>query len=98
VSDGLVEVSRSGGFAGLTLRGQVDLDQLAGPDRVAWDVALNEGLATSPASPAHEPAPDRFVYRVSRPATGLDVTVGEHELADDVRALLDRAVLPAPPD
>jgi hypothetical protein len=94
MTHGLVEVMRSGGFAGLTLRGQVDLDQLAGPDRQAWDVALNEGL--SGALP-HEPAPDRFVYRVSRPATGLDVTVGEHELSDDVRALLDRAVAPPPP-
>jgi hypothetical protein len=95
MTDGLVEVMRSGGFAGLTLRGQVDLDQLAGPDRAAWDAALSEGLARLP---AHEPAPDRFVYRVSRPATGLDVTVGEHELADDVRALLDRTVQPPPPE
>jgi hypothetical protein len=94
MTDGLVEVMRSGGFAGLTLRGQVDLDQLAGPDREAWDVALNEGLS---GLTAHVPAPDRYVYRVSRPATGLDVTVGEHELPDDVRILLDRAVLPATP-
>jgi hypothetical protein len=94
MTDGLVEVMRSGGFAGLTLRGQVDLDQLAGPDRAAWDVALDQGL--SGLAP-HEPAPDRYVYRVSRPATGLDVTVGEHELSDDVRLLLERAVLPPAP-
>ncbi|MFL6101613.1 MAG: protealysin inhibitor emfourin [Actinomycetales bacterium] len=90
-SAGLVEVTRSGGFAGLTLRGRVDLDQLTGADRAAWDVALQERL--SGLAP-HEPAPDRFVYRVSRPAVGFEVTVGEHELPDDVRALLDRAVLP----
>jgi hypothetical protein len=91
---GLVEVTRSGGFAGLTLRGQVDLDQLADPDRAAWDAALEDrlvGLAP------HEPAPDSYVYRIARPAVGFEVTVGEHELPDDVRALLDRTVVAPPP-
>ena len=90
---GLVEVTRSGGFAGLTLRGEVDLDRLDGPDRSAWESALRDGL---PGLAAHEPAPDRFVYRVSSAASGLDVTVGEHELPDDLRTLLERAVLPSP--
>jgi hypothetical protein len=91
---GLVQVTRSGGFAGLTLRGDVDLDQLPEPDRAAWDAAFNETLTELP---GHEPVPDRYVYRVARPAVGFEVTVGEQELPDAVRALLDRAVLPPPP-
>ncbi len=70
-------MTRSGGFAGLTLSGEVDLDQLDGPERTAWQSALLDGL---PSWPTHEPAPDRFVYRVHSEQTGLDLTVGDHEL------------------
>jgi hypothetical protein len=93
--EAVVQVTRSGGFAGVTWHGQVDLAELPGPDRDAWVAALQELLSELS---VHEPAPDRYVYRVRRPGTGLDVTVGEHELPDDVRALLDRAVVPPAPD
>jgi len=89
----LVQVSRSGGFAGLTLRGEVDLDRLDDPDRSAWESALSEGFG---ALAVHEPAADRFVYRVQSPQAGLDLTIGEQELPEHLRALLDRAVLPPP--
>jgi hypothetical protein len=88
---GVVQVTRSGGFAGLTLRGEVDLDQLDGPERTTWQSALVDGL---PQLAPHEPAPDRFVYRVLSEQTGLDLTVGDHELPDDLRTLLDSAVRP----
>ena len=91
---GLVRVTRSGGFAGLTLSGEVDLDQLAGPDLATWQTALRQGF--TPLA-GHQPAPDRFVYRVHSEQTGLDVTVGDHELPDDLRSLLDQAVRPSPP-
>lgn len=91
---GLVRVTRSGGFAGLTLRGEVDLDQLDSLDRTAWQTALQSGLADLA---AHRPAPDSFVYRVCNEQTGLDVTVGEHELPDDLRALLAQALQPSAP-
>jgi hypothetical protein len=88
---GLVRVTRSGGFAGLTMTGEVDLDQLDDPDRSIWRSALRAGF-TPPGG--HQPAPDRFLYRVHLEQTGLDVTVGDHELPDDLRTLLDRVVLP----
>jgi hypothetical protein len=88
---GVVQVTRSGGFAGLTLRGEVDLDQLDGLERTTWQSALLDGL---PQLAAHQPAPDRFVYRVLSEQAGLDLTVGDHELPDDLRTLLDSAVRP----
>jgi hypothetical protein len=88
---GLVVVTRSGGFAGMTLRGQVNLDRLDDPDRSIWQSALSEGLTQLT---AHEPTPDRFVYRVRSAQAGLDITVGDHELPDHLRSLLDSAVRP----
>lgn len=93
---GLVQVTRSGGFAGLTLRGEVDVDRLDEPDRAAWESALQVSLGGQAEEADRPGGADRFVYRVCRPATGLDVTLGEHELPDAVRALLDRTLLPPP--
>jgi hypothetical protein len=88
---GLVVVTRSGGFAGMTLRGQVNLDRLDEDDLTTWRAALRDGFAQLS---AHEPSPDRFVYRVRNAQAGVDVTVGDHELPDDLRSLLDAAVRP----
>jgi hypothetical protein len=91
---GLVEVSRSGGFAGMTMHGRVNLDRLSGGDLAAWQAALAEGFG-SPGE-AGQPSPDRFVYRVRNRRSGLDVTVAETELPEHLRALLDSAVRPPP--
>ena len=91
---GLVRVTRSGGFAGLTLSGEVDLDQLDPPERTAWQAALQFGLAARAELAEHQPVPDAFVYRVHIEQTGLDVTIGDHELPDDLRILLAHAVRP----
>jgi hypothetical protein len=97
----LVEVSRSGGFAGMTLHGRVNLDRLEPAVRARWQSALTEALpavadVASGAGAAGHPGPDRFVYRVRHQATGLDVTVGDHQIPEDLRALLDTAVRPPP--
>ena len=94
VPGGLVEVSRSGGFAGMTMHGRVNLDRLAGADLAAWQSAIGEGLPA--AAPGGQPAPDRFVYRVRNRSSGLDVTVGEQDLPENLRTLLDSAVRPPP--
>jgi hypothetical protein len=88
---GLVVVTRTGGFAGMTLRGQVNLDHLDEADLTTWRAALRDGFAQLS---AHEPSPDRFVYRVRSAQAGVDVTVGDHELPDDLRSLLDAAIRP----
>jgi hypothetical protein len=91
---GLVEVSRSGGFAGMTMHGRVNLDRLVGGDLAAWQAALTEGFG--PPGDVGQPSPDRFVYRVRNRRSGLDVTIAETELPEHLRALLDRAVRPPP--
>jgi hypothetical protein len=88
----LVEVSRTGGFAGMTMHGRVNLDRLTGESLAAWRAALSGGLAET--APSGQPAPDRFVYRVRNRSSGFDVTVGEQDLSADLRSLLDSAVRP----
>jgi hypothetical protein len=92
----LVEVSRSGGFAGMTLHGRVNLDRLDPAVRARWQAALTEGLTGLPEGASGHPGPDRFVYRVRQQSTGLDVTVGDNQIPEDLRALLDTAVRPPP--
>jgi hypothetical protein len=97
----LVEVSRSGGFAGMTLHGRVNLDRLEPAVRTRWQAALSEALpalaaGANGAGAAGQPGPDRFVYRVRHQPTDLDVTVGDHQIPEDLRALLDTAVRPPP--
>jgi hypothetical protein len=83
---GVVQVTRTGGFAGMTMTGQVDLGSLDGSALSAWQSVLEQGVREAP---PHQPSPDRFVYRVHDEQTGLDVTLGDHELPDHVRSLLD---------
>jgi hypothetical protein len=89
-----VEVSRSGGFAGMTMHGRVNLDRLTGNDLAEWQTALRDGFDPAPPGPAGQPSPDRFVYRIRNRSSGLDVTVSEQDLAQHLRDLLDRAVRP----
>lgn len=91
---GLVEVSRSGGFAGMTMHGRVNLDRLSGTDLEQWRSALRDGFDPAATAGAGQPSPDRYVYRVRNRAIGLDVTVGEQDLPEHLRTLLDGAVRP----
>jgi hypothetical protein len=93
---GLVEVSRSGGFAGMTLHGRVNVDRLDDDARRLWQRALSHSFTGLGETRGQQPGPDRFVYRVRNQRSGLDVTVGDQEIPDDLRALLDTAVRPPP--
>ncbi|RLV47658.1 hypothetical protein D9V37_15975 [Nocardioides mangrovicus] len=75
-----LEVARTGGFAGISRTGTVEVDDTVGG-------ALGEQLA---ALGAHDPRPDRFVYRLT--LGERTVTVGEHQLPDELRELVDRAL------
>jgi hypothetical protein len=89
-----VEVTRTGGFAGMKLTGQVDLSGLQGEELAAWQSALHEGLS---GLEPRQAAPDSFIYQVKDQTSGLDVTVGGHELPEGLRSLLDSAVRPPTP-
>jgi Zn-dependent metalloprotease len=83
-----VVVVRSGGIAGLRQERQLPLAELPEEEARRWYDLLDSGrlMQLDP----FEPAPDRFVYRVSAP--GLEVTAAEHQLPDDVRGLLDETL------
>ncbi len=79
-----ITVVRSGGFAGLTRRWVVIVDQQ--PDRDAW-IGLVRDLPWD--LPHHTPPrPDRFVYRIR--VSRRQVTMPEQELSGPWRELVDR--------
>jgi hypothetical protein len=76
-----LEIERSGGFGGLTLRASVPLAQLSPRERAAVEECLRH--------PSAPPAgPDRFVYRLR--VRGREADVQEDRLPAELEALLDR--------
>jgi hypothetical protein len=76
-----LEVERSGGFGGLTLRASIPLTQLT-PRELA---AVEQCLRHPPAPPS---GPDRFVYRLR--VDGREADVQEDQVPVELQALLDR--------
>ena len=79
-----VIVSRSGGFAGLRMTWQLDVDEQ--PDAQEWRMLIrrlpwSEGRATAP-------QPDRFSYRIC--CEPHEVTLAEQHLDGPWRELVDR--------
>jgi Zn-dependent metalloprotease len=83
----VVRVVRSGGFAGLTKKGEVDLDADDARARTARRLVQKIDFRSAAQG---EPRPDRFVYRFSY--LGTDCTVHEPDLTGDL-AELARVVL-----
>jgi hypothetical protein len=80
-SEEQVDVERSGGFGGLTLRASVPVASLEPRERAAIERLL--GRPPSPPS-----GPDRFVYRFRM--HGRDAVVQEDRVPDELQPLLDR--------
>jgi hypothetical protein len=91
-----IEFERSGGFANMPLRAEVAADALDPRERAALDALL----ARPPAAGARAGAPDRFQYDVTVVAGGQrhHVQLGERELDEDLRALIDRLERAAAPE
>ncbi|HEX6148341.1 protealysin inhibitor emfourin [Nocardioides sp.] len=83
--DRLVRVSRSGGFAGLTVRGALDLDSA---DPRVPEVQLLVDRIDLTALARGAPQPDRFVYRFELCGDG-PVDVPEQDLTRDLSELAD---------
>ena len=85
-----VQVVRRGGIAGVVLRGEADIAELAG---VAGDV---EGLLRSlPFGRRPAPTrPDRFLYEITVTEGGRSrsAQLGESELPEGLRPLVDAAL------
>ncbi|HET8664508.1 MAG TPA: protealysin inhibitor emfourin [Nocardioides sp.] len=82
--DGLVRVRRTGGIAGRTVEGEVDL--ASGDERAAAARALLDRLDLT-SSGATDLFPDAFSYTFE--VGGRSVTVSQQHLTDDQRALVD---------
>lgn len=89
-------LERSGGFAGVTLRMDVDSDDLNEPERQTF-TKLVAGVDTGslPASAAFRGGQaDRFQYDLSIDVAGqhYDLSYGEDSLPAQLRPLVDRMV------
>ncbi|MCA0292808.1 MAG: M4 family metallopeptidase [Actinobacteria bacterium] len=92
----VVEVTRSGGVAGLTARRSVALDELPAPQQQQWRSVLgNRTLQTLDAQAAASAArqhPDTYCYGVSCPTPPTEVSIREQDLPDDLKALLEETL------
>ena len=88
----IVTVTRSGGFAGLVRRGELDTTAEADADRL--ETAIRALPTTDLGS--GRPQPDRYVYRVeirdSPAAEPVHHTVAEQDLNESTAWLLDRVL------
>ncbi len=84
---GCVRYRRTGGFAGMTLTAEAQLDQL--PDDLRS--VLHETDLNAVASGSPPPGADRFQHElvVERPDGEQRAVIGDHELPDDLKPLLD---------
>lgn len=76
-----LDVERSGGFGGLTLRTSVPLAELESGERAA----IEQQLGRPPSAPS---GPDRFVYRFRM--HGREAVVQEDKVPAELQPLLDR--------
>lgn len=80
-----ISVTRSGGFAGITRRAEVNTSALPDPD--GWQALVSRvDLAEYRDEPTRQP--DRFVYTVD--IDGTSAHFGETDLTDALRELIDR--------
>lgn len=81
-----IAVTCSGGVAGIRRHAEVDT---AGRSAAgAWHDLVHRADLERP--PEHQPAPDRFVYTIT--VDGREITVGEAELTEPLRELVDRVL------
>jgi hypothetical protein len=91
-----IEFERSGGFANVPLRAEVSADALDPQERAALAALLER----APAAAARAGAPDRFQYDVTVIAGGRrhHVQLGERDVDEPLRALIDRLERDAAPE
>jgi hypothetical protein len=81
-----ISVTRSGGFAGMTRRGEVDISGRA--DAKEWhDLVRRADLPNRRDSPGR---PDQYTYRID--VDGEVAHVGEADLDEPTRRLVDRVL------
>lgn len=81
-----IEVIRTGGFAGIERRAEVDTSGRA--DEAEWQALAQLALRPGPPGPAGGPVRDGFSYRIT--VDGRTVSCQEPHLSDAQRALISR--------
>lgn len=89
-----VEVRRSGGFAGITRTGMVNLAELPQARVEQWRGLLRsaEERQARPAAGPRSSLADGFVYQVRCPALGVEATLTQAATSPMQRQLLDGAL------
>ena len=88
-----IEVTRSGGFAGRTLRAAVDTDEVPdGPDlaELARDSGWRDGGTPELPDPADSPARDAFVWVIT--VDSRSARVVDTDLSGPIRDLVERTM------
>ncbi len=88
-----IEVTRSGGFAGRTLRASVDTDEVPdGPDlaALAQDSGWRDGATPELPDPADSPARDAFLWVIT--VDSRSTVVVDTDLAGPIRDLVERTM------
>ncbi|WP_335936965.1 protealysin inhibitor emfourin [Streptomyces sp. PTD5-9] len=82
-----IQVSRTGGFAGVARRGEVDTS--GRPDAAEWEALAESALAAGHGAPPRG-VPDGFQYRIT--VDGRTVHCADPRLTDEQRALVSRVL------
>ena len=84
-----MQIERHGGLAGVKLSAEVATTDLDATKAARAERAITR-LLGGPAA-VSPPQPDRFRYEITVPDRGASVTVGEQDLPDDLRPLIELA-------
>ncbi|MGW1775512.1 protealysin inhibitor emfourin [Streptomyces sp. NPDC002104] len=83
-----IQVVRTGGFAGIERRGEVDTSGL--PDEDEWQALAGLALRPGPPGDRADRIRDGFSYRIT--VDGQTVTCGDPNLSDAQRTLISRVL------
>ncbi|MFE2596545.1 protealysin inhibitor emfourin [Streptomyces sp. NPDC059396] len=83
-----IEVRRTGGFAGIERRAEVDTSHL--PDAPAWQSLAEQALSDASADPADLGVPDGFHYWITIESRTIHCT--DPHLTDSQRTLISRVL------
>lgn len=87
-----VEIVRSGGLAGVRIRCRIDTGELAPEEASQVEAALRQLPFGRPAPQASHPDAFQYQITVSDDGTEQSVVVGENEIPDDLRPIVESVI------
>ncbi len=83
-----VQIRRRGGLAGVALRADLDTSELDDESAARVNGAIAQLRSTTRTAPT--PQPEAFEYEITVPDRGEPILVGEHEVPNDLRPLIEQ--------